>query len=129
MVKGPLPNSSFNPKTKITSHTLRFLNELITPSKVGMKEATFPKPVAVVDQSNVGSTLRKTNAQVVESIKLNTSHASPKSIKGSISTTLDLLRLIPFIVQPPDLELKPVSSNLKYAFLTTNGKLLVIILN
>ncbi|KAK4260242.1 hypothetical protein QN277_003385 [Acacia crassicarpa] len=129
VVKGPPSNSLLNHRTKITPHTLRFLNELITPCEVGMKETTFPKPVAAVSQPSISSTLRKTNEQVVESMELSTSHAPPKLAKGSISTTLDLPRLIPSIVQPPDLELKPLPSNLKYAFLAADGKLPVIISN
>ena len=84
------------------------MNELITPCEEGIKEEIFPKPVAAGDQPDVGSTLRKTNVQVVDSMELSTSHALPKSTKGSISLNLDLPRLIPSIVQPPELDRKSV---------------------
>ncbi|XP_054794017.1 uncharacterized protein LOC129299564 isoform X1 [Prosopis cineraria] len=39
------------------------------------------------------------------------------------STKLDLKKLIPSCVEPPTLELKPLPSNLKYAYLIENEKL------
>ncbi|XP_028771261.1 uncharacterized protein LOC114728515 [Neltuma alba] len=40
---------------------------------------------------------------------------------------LDIKELVPSVVQPPDLELKPLPSNLKYVFLAADSKLPVII--
>ncbi|KAJ8763777.1 hypothetical protein K2173_003559 [Erythroxylum novogranatense] len=47
--------------------------------------------------------------------------------RGSDLFSLELHKLIPSVVQPPELELKPLPTTLKYAFLESNERLPVII--
>ena len=121
MVEGPPPSLSISLPThsKITPHTLRFINELISANVLG-KEVQPPVHVAAVNQQELGTSSTESEAD-----KCNAQGSS----KGSNSNLTDGSLLIPSIVQPPILELKDLPSNLKYAYMDANNKLPVIISN
>ena len=52
-----------------------------------------------------------------------------QNLQSMSVTNVEIRKLIPSIEQPPELELKPLPSNLKYVYLVDDDKLPVIIAN
>lgn len=75
MVIGPIHSNSYHPysHSKITSHTLRFLKDLISNNNVGM-EKNDPKYVTVVDQPQLGTILGEAHDKLEELHKLEKSN-------------------------------------------------------
>ncbi|XP_028792157.1 uncharacterized protein LOC114747967 [Neltuma alba] len=59
---------------------------------------------------------------------LNRVKKFPEQMKTWVGA-LEPQELIPSVIKPPDLDLKPLPSNLKYVFLAENNKLPVIVAN
>lgn len=101
LVKGPTYYNSTFPysHSRITSHNLRFLNDIIFNNDAGMKD-NKPKYVATIDQPELGVTLKEINVKVENLNELEKSSLQEYT-NGSISNFTYSPNSIPSIVQAP----------------------------
>ena len=102
VVQRPLSNLSpldLHLRPKISTHTLQYLNDLVSSCDVGVVDDCSPRQVTAIDQPSVGSALRKTNGQVTKSMRPSLPIPSG-STKGSASITLSLPTLVPSVLEP-----------------------------
>ena len=66
---------------------------------------------------------------LVDSVSVHGQTNGDSQLGDTYLGALELKTLIPSVIQPPDLDLKPLPSHLKYVYLAANNKLPVIIAN